>query len=87
MNFSGLWTALGVAVFGAALSMAGLIFFDESKVIVVAGWGFIALGAFRAIGWLRSNLSGVFRGAGEIAAKGANHVDTFKEAFKEGKNK
>lgn len=47
----------------------------------------IGIAALRTLWLVWRNPSTIARTAGEIAAKGANHVDTFKEAFKDGRNK
>ena len=96
MKSNGLWTALGITVFGVALGTAGAFILDTPRnagnttlggPLFLVGWCLIIFGAFRVIRWLYLNLSGVARTAGDMAAKGANHVDTFKEAFKDGRNK
>jgi hypothetical protein len=64
---------------GASSNSVNFVFIASLLVFGVA--------ALRTLWWLFSNLSTVARSAGEIAAKGANHVDTLKDAFKEGRNK
>jgi hypothetical protein len=51
------------------------------------GSALMVFGFLGAIWLVVFDLSGIARRAGEIAAKGANHLETFKEAFKDGRDK
>jgi hypothetical protein len=80
---------VGVAISMVAWAMAqsGVTSTATANFVLVVGLLVFGVAALRTLWWLFSNLSTVARSAGEIAAKGANHVDTLKDAFKEGRNK
>lgn len=71
---------------GMGLVAAGL-FLGHSEifnVVYASGLFVLAIGIPRFI-WL--NAGAIARIAGKIAARGATHVETFKEAFKDERNK
>jgi hypothetical protein len=82
---------MGAYLLGIGLVIAGIlteVLTDLRYADALIGSGVCAFGfaILRTI-WRFFNASTVARKAGEIAAKGANHVDTFKEAFKDARNK
>jgi hypothetical protein len=79
---------VGVAIFIATWMMAESGASSELvNSVFIASLLVLGVAVLRSLWWLFSNLSTAARSAGEIAAKGANHVDTFKDAFKEGRKK
>ena len=86
MKFNGFWTALGVAVLGIPPFAYSQVF-DNGPIrgsLFITGSALIVFGFLRAIWLVVFDLSGISRRAGEMAARGAIHLDTFKEAFKGG---
>ncbi len=79
---------------GIALMIAGAIAANSpnrdwnsyNEALVFSGFWVFVFAVLRTL-WNFFNAATVARKAGEIAAKGANHVDTFKDAFKDGRNK
>lgn len=56
------------------------------EALVFSGFWIFGFALVRTL-WKAFNAATVARKAGEIAAKGANHVDTFKDAFHSGRIK
>jgi hypothetical protein len=74
-------------LFFLASSVVYAMIFGEDDfffIMFFLSWALLAIGIPRFI-WLKAKT--ISRVAGKIAAQGANHVDTFKDAFKDERNK
>jgi hypothetical protein len=86
MNSQGFWFSLVFSVIGFFVAVVGHDVAD-SNVMIFIGMSIMGLAALLLLKWIVSNLENFARFLGALTARFANLMDTFKEAFKQGRGK